>query len=99
MQTRKLARQIQANSMTRNGRPRRAAMKPLEDMFLRIASDRAAGIANLEDNMLSVLMRADSHASSAPIVLSRVLQKIVHDYGCIAFLPGNRQVGWDITLD
>src|SRR2546423_12267421 len=78
MQTRKLARQIQSESVPGNGAASNRATEPLENVFLRIGWDSLPAIANADTDFVLLGAGWDSHLASFAIVLSRVLEDGVH---------------------
>ena len=54
-------------------------MEPLENVFLRVAGDGVAGVADCQDNFAPFSVCGNSKQTSWSIVPPRVLQKILHD--------------------
>jgi hypothetical protein len=52
-------------------------MEPLENVFLRVAWDGAAGVTDCQQNFTPLSVRGNSNQTSRSIVPSRVLQKIL----------------------
>ena len=51
----------------------------------------ATGVPDRQHDVAAVAMRADPNSSAGTIVLSRVLQKILHDERCVAFLASHKK--------
>src|SRR5712691_3572457 len=74
-------------------------MESLENVFPRVAWDRAAGVADCQHNFTPLSVRGDSNQTSRSIVLQRVLQKILHNERGVLFFAGNIQFSWEFFLD
>ncbi len=72
-------------------------MKTLEDVFARW--NRAAGIPDGQHDLVAIGASADPNPPASAIVLSRVLQQILHDERCVPFFAGHKQAAWKFLLD
>src|SRR5262249_46363170 len=72
-------------------------MKALEYVFA--ARNCAASVPNCQHNITGVPVRADLDSSVGAIVLSRVLQKILHNERSISFFASHKQGGRKFLLD
>src|SRR6266404_450005 len=72
-------------------------MKPREDIF--VGWNRAAGIPDSQRNVPGVAVCANSDQPAGAIVLSCVLQEILHNERRVPFFAGHKQAGWEFFLD
>src|SRR4249920_1375334 len=72
-------------------------MEALEDVFARWY--RAAGIPDGQHNLVAIGASADPNPSARAIVLSRVLEEILHDERCVPFFSCHKQAAWKFLLD
>ena len=89
MQSGELTRQIQTQPMTRNRGADRATMESLENMLLGRAVDRSAAVADVQQNFSFLSLRRNSDPAAWSVVLSRVLEKILHNEGGVTLFAGN----------
>src|SRR4029077_5138300 len=89
MQSGQFAREAEADPMARCGGGTRAVMKPFEDVFPRW--NRTTSVSDRQHHGAAVAMRANPNSPARTIVLSRVLQEILHDQRCVAFLSGHKK--------
>src|SRR5258708_23107167 len=99
MQSRELAGESQPEPRTGGSRVAGNAMEPLEDMRLGSRRDRAAGVADDETDIAISPLRGNSDAAADPIVLSRVLQEVLHNQRCVLLFPCHVQFGWNLFFD
>src|SRR6266705_2359120 len=67
-------------------------METLEDVFARW--NGAAGIPDGQHNLVAIGVSADPNPAARTIVLSRVLQEILHYKRCVSFFAGHKQTAW-----
>src|SRR5438034_10606645 len=72
-------------------------MEALEDVFARW--NCAAGIPDGQHNLVAIGASADPNPPARAIVLSRVLEEILHDERCVPFFAGHKQAAWKFLLD
>ena len=72
-------------------------MKPLENIFARC--NHAACISHSQHNAAAVGRCAHADPTARPIILSRVLQEILHNQRCVPFFAGHKQPAWKFLLD
>src|SRR5437867_8188333 len=72
-------------------------MKPLENVFA--GWNCAAGISDVQHDVAGIGLCADPTSPPSSIVLSRVLQEILHNERRIPFFAGHKQTGWKFFLD
>src|SRR6266487_1031645 len=72
-------------------------MEALEDVFARW--NCAARIPDGQHNVTPVTMCADADPPTRAVVLSRVLQEILHDQRRVSFFAGHKQAAWKFLLD
>src|SRR5205823_10717819 len=89
--------QIQADSVTRNGRRRRVVMKPFEDVFT--GWNCAARIADGQHDVAAICVRADPDPPAGAIVLSRVLQEILHNERRVLSFARYEKADWKFLFD
>src|SRR5262249_28088172 len=92
MQPGQFACQIQADSMARSSGRRRVVMKSLEDVFSRW--NCAAIIADGQHNVSAVGVGPDQDPPAGAIVLSRVLQQILHNEGRVLSFASYEKAEW-----
>src|SRR5437879_11086 len=83
--------------MTRSSRGRRVMMKPFEDVFT--WWNCAARIADGQHNVPGVAVRADPDPPAGSIVLSRVLQEILHNERRVLSFASYEKADWKILFD
>ena len=66
-------------------------MKPLEDIFA--GWNCAAGIPDNQRNVSAAVVCGDSDPPAGAIVLSGVLQEILHNERSVSFFAGHKQSG------
>src|SRR5437773_2181029 len=67
-------------------------MEALEDVFARW--NCAARIPDGQHNVVAIGVSADPNPAARAIVLSRVLQEILHYKRCVSFFAGHKQTAW-----
>ena len=72
-------------------------MKALEDVFARW--NGAAGIPDGQHNLVAIGASADPNPPARAIVLSRVLEEILHDERCVPFFAGHKQAARKFLFD
>src|SRR6266480_6052258 len=72
-------------------------VKPLEDIFA--AWNGAAGIPDSQHNVPGIAVCADSDSPAGAIVLSCVLQKILHNERGVPFFSDHKEAGRKFLLD
>src|SRR4029077_20931449 len=72
-------------------------MEALEDVFA--GWNCAARIPDAQRNLVAIGVSADPNPAARAIVLSRVLQEILHDERCVPFFAGHKQPTWKFLLD
>src|SRR6266436_2209679 len=72
-------------------------MEALEDVFARW--NGAARVPDGQHNVAAVSVCADANPPARAIVLSRVLQEILHDERRVSFFAGHKQAAWECLLD
>src|SRR5205823_13398844 len=89
MQSGQFARQIQADPVARRRRRTRAMMESFEDVFGR--RNRSTVVSNRQHDIAAVATCNNPDSPTRTIVLSRVLQKILHDERRVAFLASHKK--------
>src|SRR6476646_11251110 len=89
MQACQFARQVKADAVARCRRGTRAVVETFEDVFP--GWNRTASVADPQHYVFAIATCADSNSPPRPIVLSRVLQKILHDERRVAFLASHQK--------
>src|SRR4051812_42636514 len=89
MQSRQFAREIKADPVTRCRRGTGAVMEPFEDVFS--ARNRAASVSDRQHYVSAIATSANPNSPARSIVLTRVLQKILHDQRRVAFLASHKK--------
>src|SRR5467141_2803133 len=64
-------------------------MKPLENIFG--PRNGATCVTDGQHDVVALALRADPDSSAGAIVLSSVLQKILYNKRCVAFLAGHKE--------
>ncbi len=72
-------------------------MEALEDVFARW--NCAAGIPDGQHNLVAIGASADPNPPARAIVLSRVLQKVLHNERRVPFFASHKQAAWKFLLD
>ena len=72
-------------------------METLKDVFARW--NCAAGIPDGQHNLVAIGASADPNPPARAIVLSRVLEEILHDERCVPFFAGHKQPARKFLLD
>jgi hypothetical protein len=72
-------------------------MKPFEDVFT--GRNCAARIADGQHNVTAVPVRANPDPPARAIVLSRVLQEILHNERCVLSFARYEQADWKFLFD
>src|SRR5437870_12959084 len=72
-------------------------MEALEYVFT--GWNRAARVPDSQNNLAAIAMRADADPSARAIVLSRVLQEILHNKRRVRFFASHKQAVWKFLLD
>ncbi len=67
-------------------------METLEDVFAE--RNCTACIPDGQHNLVAIGVSADPNPPAGAIVLSRVLQQILHDERCVPFFAGDKQAAW-----
>src|SRR5207249_3649791 len=67
-------------------------MEALEDVFA--GWNCAARIPDSQHNVVAIGVSADPNPAARAIVLSRVLQEILHYERCVSFFAGHKQAAW-----
>src|SRR5438477_6083766 len=73
-------------------------MKPLKNVFLCSARDGLTSVANYQSHLVVVLPSDNSNSASRSIVLSCVLQKVLHNQRCVPFFAGDEYFGWEFVF-
>src|SRR5262245_968017 len=97
MQSGQFTRQIETDTVTRCSGGTRAVMEPFEDVFAR--RNRTASVSYCQHYLSAVATCANPNSPAGTIVLSRVLQKILHDEGCVAFLTCDKKPAWKLPFN
>src|SRR2546430_3735293 len=72
-------------------------MEPLENVFA--GWNCAAGISDVQHDVAGIGTCTDPDSPARAIVLSCVLQEILHDERRVAFFAGYKQSAWKFLLD
>ena len=72
-------------------------MEPFEDVFAR--RNRTTSVSDRQHNVTAVAVCADPDSSARTIVLSRVLQEILHDERCVALFSTNKKPAWKFLFN
>src|SRR5512132_4117150 len=89
MQSRQFARQVETDPVTRCRRGTRAVMEPFEDVFAR--RNRTTSVSDRQHDVAAVAMRTNPNSPAGTIILSRVLEKILHDERRVALFSSHKK--------